>query len=68
MGCTSPRTIHKEYTNQLDSILKAEHVISYDSIALQDDNGEWFYEYFFLKDSLTLRWLDNNKVIKRIDK
>lgn len=67
MACGSPKVVHNEYT-QLDSILRAERVLSYDSIALQDNDGEWFYEYFFLKDSLTIRWIDKNKVIKRIDK
>lgn len=69
MACGSPKVVHTEYTNQLDSIFKAENILTYDSIAFQDyETKEWFYEYYFIRDSLVLRWTKDGKIIKRIDK
>lgn len=57
---------------QLDSILKAERVLTYDSLPLQDyETKKWFYEYFFIRDSLVIRWIprgDSVQITKRIDK
>lgn len=57
---------------QLDSIFKAERILTYDSLPLQDyETKEWFYEYYFIRDSLVIRWIprgDNVQITKRIDK
>ena len=57
---------------QLDSIFKAERILTYDSLPLQDyETKEWFYEYYFIKDSLVIRWIprgDSVQITKRIDK
>ena len=57
---------------QLDSIFKAERILTYDSLALQDyETKEWFYEYYFIRDSLVIRWIprgDSVQITKRIDK
>ena len=57
---------------QLDSIFKAERILTYDSLPLQDyETKEWFYEYYFIRDSLVIRWIprgDSVQITKRIDK
>lgn len=39
---------------------------------LQDyETKEWFYEYYFIRDSLVIRWIqrgDSVQITKRIDK
>ena len=56
---------------QLDSIFKAERILTYDSLPLQDyETKEWFYEYYFIRDSLVIRWIprgDSVQITKRID-
>ena len=74
IACTTTKTIvnSNQSYEQLDSILKAEKVLTYDSLPLQDyETKEWFYEYFFIKDSLVIRWIprgDSVQITKRIDK
>ena len=57
---------------QLDSIFKVEKILTYDSLPLQDyESKEWFYEYYFIRDSLVIRWIprgDSVQITKRIDK
>ena len=57
---------------QLDSIFKAEKILTYDSLSLQDyKTKKWFYEYYFIRDSLVIRWIprgDSVQITKRIDK
>ena len=57
---------------QLDSIFKAERILTYDSLPLQDyESKGWFYEYYFIRDSLVIRWIprgDSVQITKRIDK
>ena len=73
VSCTTTTKFSTGSTyEQLDSILKAEHVLTYDSLPLQDyETKEWFYEYYFIRDSLVIRWIpkkDGVQIIKRIDK
>ena len=73
VSCTTTNKFSTGSTyEQLDSILKAECVLTYDSLPLQDyETKEWFYEYYFIRDSLVLRWIpkkDGVQIIKRIDK
>ena len=73
VSCTTTTKFSTGSTyEQLDSILKAERVLTYDSLPLQDyETKEWFYEYYFIRDSLVLRWIpkkDGVQIIKRIDK
>jgi hypothetical protein len=74
IACTTTKTIvnSNQSYEQLDSILKAEKVLTYDSLPLQDyETKEWFYEYFFIRDSLVIRWIprgDSVQITKRIDK
>lgn len=57
---------------QLDSIFKAEKILTYDSLPLQDyETKKQFYEYYFIRDSLVIRWIprgDSVQITKRIDK
>ena len=57
---------------QLDSIFKAEKILTYDSLPLQDsETNKWFYEYYFIRDSLVIRWIprgDSVQITKRINK
>ena len=57
---------------QLDSIFKAERILTYDSLPLQDyETNKQFYEYYFIRDSLVIRWIprgDSVQITKRIDK
>ena len=73
-ACCTTRNIYNENQTyeQLDSILKAEHVLTYDSVPFQDyETKKWFYEYFFIRDSLVIRWIergDSVQITKRINK
>ena len=57
---------------QLDSIIKAEKILNYDSIPLQDyETKQQFYQYYFIRDSLVLHWIkrgDSVQITKRIYK
>lgn len=75
VACTSTKNIQSnklQSYEQLDSILKAERVGTYDSLLLKDyESNKYFYTYFFLKDSLVLRWIkrgDSVQITKRINK
>ena len=75
VACTSTKNIQLnklQSYEQLDSILKAERVGTYDSLLLKDyESDKYFYTYFFLKDSLVLRWIkrgDSVQITKRINK
>lgn len=73
-ACCTTRNFHSEYQTcgQLDSILKAEHVLTYDSMPFQDyETNKRFYIYFFKRDSLVIRWIyrgDSVQITKRINK
>lgn len=73
-ACCTTRNFHSEYQTygQLDSILKAEHVLTYDSMPFQDyETKDRFYIYFFKRDSLVIRWIyrgDSVQITKRINK
>lgn len=72
-SCNTTR-IHNQNQSyeQLDSIIKAEKVLNYDSIPLQDyETKQWFYQYYFIRDSLVLHWIkrgDSVQITKRIYK
>lgn len=70
-GITKIVNSYQSY-EQLDSIFKAERILTYDSLPLQDyETKEWFYEYYFIRDSLVIRWIprgDSVQITKRIDK
>ncbi len=75
IACTPKSIINNQQFqsyNQLDSLLKAEQVLTYDSLPLQDyETGEKFWEYYFIRDSLVIRWIkrgDSVQILKRIDK
>ena len=73
VACTPKNLVNKYQSyNQLDSLLKAEQVLTYDSLPLQDyETGEKFWEYYFIRDSLVIRWIkrrDSVQILKRIDK
>lgn len=56
--------------SQVDSIMTAENVTGLDSIPLRGSE-KTYYEYYFLKDSLVLRFIekgDSVQVTKRINK
>lgn len=73
-------TLQKEYTaetyyntnytsEQLDSILKAEKVDWIDSLPIKGSEAN-YYEYYYYRDSLILRFIKNGdsiKVVKRIN-
>lgn len=74
VACDTTKTMvnpNQSY-EQLDSIFKAEKILTYDSLPLQDyETGKWFYEYYFIRDSLVIRWIprgDSVQITKRIDK
>ena len=73
ISCSTTKIVngYQSY-EQLDSIFKAERILTYDSLALQDyETKEWFYEYYFIRDSLVIRWIprgDSVQITKRIDK
>jgi hypothetical protein len=74
MACGSSKTLYNGNSSyqELDSILKAERVLTYDSLPLQDyETKENFWVYYFIRDSLTLRWIkrgDSVHITKRINK
>ena len=61
---------NKNYSyQQLDSILESEKVEWIDSIPIKGSKSR-YYEYFYIKDSLVLRFFKNEdsvKVTKRIN-
>lgn len=77
VSCT---TLQREYTTetyyntnytyeQLDSILKAEKVDWIDSLPIKGSEAN-YYEYYYYRDSLVLRFIKNGdsiKVTKRIN-
>lgn len=75
LSCTTTMNIQHtplQSYEQLDSILMAEKVETYDSFPLQDfETDKYFYTYFFIKDSLVIRWIkrgDSVQITKRINK
>lgn len=74
MSCHTHKVINTNYQSieQLDSIFKAEQILTYDSLPLQDyETKENFWEYYFIRDSLVIRWIfkgDSVQITKRIDK
>lgn len=75
VACASPRNNTQngfQSYEQLDSILKAEKVLTYDSMPMQDyETDKYFYIYYFLRDSLVIRWIergDSVQITKRINK
>ena len=74
MSCHTTKVMHNSLQSyeQLDSIFKAERILTYDSLPLQDyETEKWFYEYYFIRDSLVIRWIprgDSVQITKRIDK
>lgn len=77
IGCTSQKELTTTtYYNQLfspqqvDSIVKAESIDRLDSIPLRGSKSN-YWEYYYLKDSLVIRFIDKGdsiKVTKRINK
>lgn len=61
---------NKNFTyQQIDSILKAEQIDWIDSIPLKGSESK-YYEYYYYKDSLVIRFFKNGdsiKVTKRIN-
>ena len=73
ISCCTTKIVNSYWSyEQLDSIFKAERILTYDSLPLQDyESKEWFYEYYFIRDSLVIRWIprgDSVQITKRIDK
>lgn len=73
ISCGTTKIVNSNQSyEQLDSIFKAERILTYDSLPLQDyETKEWFYEYYFIRDSLVIRWIprgDSVQITKRIDK
>ena len=73
ISCSTTKIVNSNQSyEQLDSIFKAERILTYDSLPLQDyETKEWFYEYYFIRDSLVIRWIlrgDSVQITKRIDK
>lgn len=73
ISCGTTKIVNSNQSyEQLDSIFKAEKILTYDSLPLQDyETKEWFYEYYFIRDSLVIRWIprgDSVQITKRIDK
>lgn len=73
ISCGTTKIVNSNQSyEQLDSIFKAERILTYDSLPLQDyETKEWFYEYYFIRDSLIIRWIprgDSIQITKRIDK
>ena len=70
--CTTKIVNSYQSYEQLDSIFKAERILTYDSLSLQDyETKKQFYEYYFIRDSLVIRWIlreDSVQITKRIDK
>lgn len=73
ISCSTTKIVNNYQSyEQLDSIFKAERILTYDSLPLQDhETNKWFYEYYFIRDSLVIRWIprgDSVQITKRIDK
>ena len=73
ISCGTTKIVNSNQSyEQLDSIFKVERILTYDSLPLQDyETKEWFYEYYFIRDSLVIRWIprgDSVQITKRIDK
>ena len=73
ISCGTTKIVNSNQSyEQLDSIFKAERILTYDSLPLQDyETKEWFYEYYFIRDALVIRWMprgDSVQITKRIDK
>ena len=73
ISCGTTKIVNSNQSyEQLDSIFKIEKILTYDSLPLQDyETKEWFYEYYFIRDSLVIRWIprgDSVQITKRIDK
>ena len=73
ISCSTTKIVNSYQSyKQLDSIFKAEKILTYDSLPLQDyETKKWFYEYYFIRDSLVIRWIprgDSVQITKRIDK
>ena len=73
ISCGTTKIVNSNQSyEQLDSIFKAERILTYDSLPLQDyETKEWFYEYYFIRDSLVIRWIPRGnsvQITKRIDK
>ena len=73
ISCSTTKIVNSYQSyEQLDSIFKAERILTYDSLPLQDyETNKWFYEYYFIRDSLVIRWIprgDSVQITKRIDK
>lgn len=73
ISCSTTKIVNSYQSyEQLDSIFKVERILIYDSLPLQNyETKEWFYEYFFIRDSLVLRWIPKGnsiQITKRIDK
>ena len=73
ISCSTTKIVNSYQSyEQLDSIFKVERILTYDSLPLQNyETKEWFYEYFFIRDSLVIRWIpkgNNIQITKQIDK
>ena len=70
--CTTKIVNSYQSYEQLDSIFKVEKILTYDSLPLQNyETKKWFYEYYFIRDSLVIRWIpkgNNIQITKHIDK
>ena len=73
ISCSTTKIINSYQSyEQLDCSFRAERILTYGSLPLQDcETKEWFYEYYFIRDSLIIRWIprgDSVQITKRIDK
>lgn len=73
ISCSTTKIVNSYQSyEQLDSIFKVEKILTYDSLPLQNyETKEWFYEYFFIRDSLVIRWIPKGnsiQITKHIDK
>lgn len=73
ISCSTTKIVNSYQSyEQLDSIFKAEKILTYDSLPLQDyEINKWFYQYYFIRDSLVLHWIkrgDSIQITKRIYK
>ena len=73
ISCSTTKIVNSYQSyEQLDSIFKVERILTYDSLPLQNyETKEWFYEYFFIRDSLVIRWIPKGnsiQITKQINK
>ena len=73
ISCSTTKIVNSYQSyEQLDSIFKAERILTYDSLPLQDyETKQWFYQYYFIRDSLVLHWIkrgDSVQITKHIYK